>query len=178
MVSEPSTLSLPSSTACSVYSAQAAASDMATSPHPLSKSSHARAPVSSCMNSTTQAGYTDPSDALASIDQPSAQSTTSTDRLITHSTASTPLPSPATSALPFPASLAHMHGADVPDAHAEVSRVPWYVPAGLQARAQALLHSISAREGREERSHSPVRDVDSGMRMYNQDILPPAYTAE
>ena len=62
-------------------------------------------------------------------------------------------------------------------AHAELSRAPWYAPAEGQSRAQSLLHAFSIRN-RPKAPQAPMRDVDSGLRLYNEPALPPAYTPD
>ena len=85
--------------------------------------------------------------------------------------------------------------------HTEVSRAPWYAPPALHARAHSLLHAFSVRNGGEEAEDekraaaagtsgaaqerasaspraaaAPAREADSGLRMYAEPALPPAYT--
>ncbi|KAI0758005.1 hypothetical protein C8Q74DRAFT_1360230 [Fomes fomentarius] len=68
-----------------------------------------------------------------------------------------------------------------PLVHDEISRAPWYVPAAAQSRAQSLLRAFSMRNRSQDsraQIRTPARDVDSGMRLYNEASLPPAYTPD
>lgn len=68
-----------------------------------------------------------------------------------------------------------------PLVHHGISRAPWYVPAAAQSRAQSLLRAFSMRNRPQDTRapiRTPARDVDSGMRLYNEPSLPPAYTPD
>ncbi|KAH9933602.1 uncharacterized protein BXZ73DRAFT_100984 [Epithele typhae] len=93
-------------------------------------------------------------------------------------------PAPPT-ALPSSASLES--DADVLAPHTEVSRAHWYAAPELQSRAQSLLSVFSARNsprptGKVSSPGEPALEggpvVDSGLRQYNEPMLPPAYTAD
>ncbi|KAI0758039.1 hypothetical protein C8Q74DRAFT_293901 [Fomes fomentarius] len=58
--------------------------------------------------------------------------------------------------------------------HGEVLSTAWCAPTELQSRAQSLLHGFSAQQGRVP----AMRDVDSGLRVYNEPALPPPYTLD
>ena len=58
-------------------------------------------------------------------------------------------------------------------ADTEASRARWYAPAQEQSRAQSLLSLLSSRGRRRQ-----VQDQDSGLRLYNEPMLPPPYTAD
>ncbi|KAI0684392.1 hypothetical protein C8Q76DRAFT_762502 [Earliella scabrosa] len=58
----------------------------------------------------------------------------------------------------------------------EVAQLPWRAPLQLHERGQCLLQALSERhEGARGR---PAQDVDSGLRLYEEDVLPPPYSAE
>lgn len=58
----------------------------------------------------------------------------------------------------------------------EVAQLPWRAPLQLQERGRSLLQALSERhEGARGR---PAQDVDSGLRLYEEDVLPPPYSAE
>lgn len=67
---------------------------------------------------------------------------------------------------------------ETPLVHAEVSRAPWYAPAERQGRAESLLRAFSMRNSPTsgDRARTPVHDVDSGLRLYNEPALPPPYS--
>ena len=67
---------------------------------------------------------------------------------------------------------------NTPLVHAEVAHAPWYAPAGWNAHAQSLLRAFATRSGRESPVQNTARDVDSGLRLYNEPALPPPYTPE
>ncbi|KAI0758009.1 hypothetical protein C8Q74DRAFT_292353 [Fomes fomentarius] len=60
----------------------------------------------------------------------------------------------------------------------EVAQASWYIPPALQTNAMSLLANVSARRARQPVAIAPVEEVDSGMRLYSGDTLPPRYTAE
>ena len=59
--------------------------------------------------------------------------------------------------------------------NAEAAELRWYAPLGSQARGEALLRTASSREGSSPRAST--HDVDSGLRLYEDAILPPPYSA-
>ncbi|KAI0758006.1 hypothetical protein C8Q74DRAFT_1373070 [Fomes fomentarius] len=65
---------------------------------------------------------------------------------------------------------------DTPLVHAEALRAPWHAPAGWNA--QSLRRAFSSRNGRESPAPNRARDVDSGLRLYNEPALPPPYTPD
>lgn len=58
--------------------------------------------------------------------------------------------------------------------HGEVLSTAWCAPAELHSRAQSLLRGFST----QQRGASAMRDVDSGLRVYNEPALPPPYTPD
>ncbi len=58
--------------------------------------------------------------------------------------------------------------------HGEVLSTAWCAPTELQSRAQSLLRGFSAQQQRP----SAMRDVDSGLRVYDEPALPPPYTPD
>ncbi|KAI0758051.1 hypothetical protein C8Q74DRAFT_1373099 [Fomes fomentarius] len=57
---------------------------------------------------------------------------------------------------------------------ADVAQTRWFAPVELQARGRALLQAFVAPNRRG--SAQPPRALDSGLRVYDEDTLPPAYT--
>ncbi|KAI0737769.1 hypothetical protein C8Q80DRAFT_1210802 [Daedaleopsis nitida] len=64
-----------------------------------------------------------------------------------------------------------------PKHHADAARVPWYAPPQLYGRAQSILTAVSAEHRRRDRGVQPRQHNDSGLRSYNDESLPPPYTA-
>ena len=56
----------------------------------------------------------------------------------------------------------------------EVAGLSWHAPVQLQDRGRALLRAMSA--GSPD-PHKPAHDVDSGLRLYDGNVLPPPYSA-
>ncbi|KAI0684403.1 hypothetical protein C8Q76DRAFT_699130 [Earliella scabrosa] len=59
--------------------------------------------------------------------------------------------------------------------HAEVAQLGWYAHPELHAQGHSLLHILSSREAG---ASTPVRDVDSGLRLHEEAMLPPAYSQD
>ncbi|KAI0684391.1 hypothetical protein C8Q76DRAFT_315888 [Earliella scabrosa] len=56
----------------------------------------------------------------------------------------------------------------------EVAGLSWHAPVQLQDRARALLQAMSAGS---PNPHKPAHNVDSGLRLYDGNALPPPYSA-
>ena len=68
----------------------------------------------------------------------------------------------------------------------EVAQAPWYAPPDIQPAAASLLDAVTARpntrDARRRELPAPPEaageELDSGLRLYSDDTLPPRYTAE
>ncbi|KAI0684400.1 hypothetical protein C8Q76DRAFT_762537 [Earliella scabrosa] len=58
---------------------------------------------------------------------------------------------------------------------AEAARLRWHAPPQLQERGRSLLQTLS---GQSRRLRRPAQDMDSGLRLYEEDVLPPPYSAD